>query len=70
MNLFILSNLSNYLIIYCLIGLVIVLLNCFAHGFVGSKPKMDDYFDILMWPKTLAVILGALTRLAIKKIIK
>lgn len=53
---------------YLLIVFVFWMLSAFACGFAVKRPKAEDFYDSILWPISIATLLGNVTRVVVEKI--
>lgn len=59
-------TLSTAVLMYALIGIFVLFVNCLIAGFTGEEPTKKDFREGLFWPITLTVLLGTLIRVFVE----
>lgn len=55
-------------VIYLCIGVVFLLFNAFAAGYLGMEISKKEWVDSIIWPISAAIGLGLLVRIIVEKL--
>lgn len=63
-----LQTIMPYVGTYVYIGFAVWLINSVTAGYNGTTPNKDDFFQSVLWPISIATLVGLVIRIAVEKI--
>jgi len=64
------SEYSHMIGLYCYMALFVWLFNAFLAGYNGTAPSREDFFQSVLWPISIVVLLGITIKIIVQSITK
>ena len=68
MDIFSTDLVITFVVVYIVLGLVFCTMSALIAGYTGTKMEKSDYYDCILWPFSVLVILGALARICVERV--
>ena len=68
MDIFSTDLVITFVVVYIVGGLVFCMVSSFVSGYNGAQMQKADYYDSILWPFSVSILLGFLARVCVERV--